>query len=77
MKLIPPDKKQCQTVKTLRNPWALGIEEREERCANKPSVIIKEKKAGADGKKGSMSLCKDCLRLAKKQFGDSVTVVKL
>ena len=76
-KLIPPDKDQCQAEKTL-SKYAMGgrIGERI-RCTNKPVAIIKEKKA-KDGLKGSMSVCAECLEVAKGQLGENYfTVIKL
>ncbi len=38
------------------------------RCENKPTVIATEKEKGADGIRGSMTLCDDCLKVAEKQL---------
>jgi len=80
MKLIPPDKKQCQAEKPCgTNFMTLGglpvgtlV-----RCTNKPTVIITEaNKNKKDGKKGSMALCDDCLGVALKDFTKRHFVIK-
>lgn len=82
IKLVPPDPKQCQANK-LTGCWpdaqhfmALGSGEIEQ-CANKPCVIITEKKKNPkDGLVGSMSLCIDCWAEAIKQLGAETFTVK-
>lgn len=71
-KLVPPDLNRCQCIKQEVNPWAFGIAPPKQ-CENKPTVIIQEHKKPY----GSMSLCDDCLKTAKKQLGKSITVKKL
>lgn len=61
-KLTPPDLKQCQAEKS--NGWnfmTLGGRKEMVRCTNKPTTIVRELKPGKDGRKGSMTLCTDCL----------------
>lgn len=68
IKLIPPDPKRCQALRktgcwpTAHNFMVIGPRQLE-RCANKPSHIVYETKAAADGLKGSMSLCPSCLEV--------------
>lgn len=76
-KLIPPDRDQCQAETHQRAPFMQmgGPPVRVTRCANMPIVIATERKAGAGGKRGSMSLCGACLQIATKQLGsDHFTV---
>lgn len=70
--LIPPDKKQCQAEKY--EPFMMGGNLMR-RCNKKPSVITKEVKPGADGRRGSMSLCPACLKACLKQLGKSAVTV--
>jgi len=73
-KLIPPDKKRCQR-QFVSGCWPdaahfMIIGPRELiRCKNKPAYIIKERKPGRDGKKGSMSLCACCFTTFIREFG--------
>lgn len=71
-KLVPPDLNRCQCIQQEVNPWALGIAAPKQ-CNNKPTVIIQDRKKPY----GSMSLCDDCLKTAKKQLGKTITVKKL
>jgi hypothetical protein len=65
-KLIPPDRKQCQSM-ILSGAWpdaqhfmAMGPRT-STRCTNKPVVIVYELHPGKDAQRGSMSLCGACL----------------
>ncbi len=72
VKLIPPDKKQCQADKPNPNHsfMSFGIHPKYIRCENKPTVILYATVVtNADGQKGSMSLCNDCLKVFLKQVG--------
>lgn len=70
VKLIPPDRKQCQAEKPNGNTFmTLGGVPGLERCKNKPSVIATERKPGEDGLRGSMSLCSDCFTKLIEQQG--------
>jgi hypothetical protein len=70
--LEPPDKKQCQA--DVPNGTNFGrVDVLRVRCTTKPIVIVKEKKPGADGRRGSMSLCGACLTEFQKT-GTEVTV---
>ena len=76
-KLEPPDNNRCQAEKPNgHNFMTLGGEVKMIRCKSKPSVIATEKKAGKDGKKGSMSLCSSCWKAMIKQIGADSTTVK-
>lgn len=71
-KLIPPDLKRCQAEKP--NGWTfmtLGGRQEMVKYANKPTVIVKEKKPGDDGQYGSMTLCTDCLLVFMTQMSPS------
>lgn len=72
VKLIPPDRKQCQCLKPNGNTFMTfgGIPGRVQ-CTNKPCVIVKELKPAKDGLKGSMSLCAECFEV----FGKDMNVV--
>lgn len=71
VKLIPPDKKQCQAEKPNGNSFmTLGGVPGLIRCTNAPTVIAYELVANPDtGQKGSMSLCEDCLKKFLEQVG--------
>lgn len=78
--LTPPDPKQCQAEKK-EGAWpdaehfmVIGPAHMA-RCQNKPTVIIKEVKPAADGRRGSMSLCPDCLKTFLKQNGTTFAVI--
>jgi hypothetical protein len=56
--LIPPDLERCQAEKPNGHTFmTLGGSPGRERCKDKPTVIVKEKKPGKDGQCGSMTLC--------------------
>ena len=61
--MTPPDSKRCQAEKTAAYSFmTLGGRVGDMiRCANPPTVIVTERKPGRDGKRGSMSLCAECL----------------
>lgn len=66
MKLVPPDRKKCQTE--IPNGITFmtmggGVPGRI-RCKNRPNVIVYKKKP-----KGSMSMCNKCLTVFVKQVG--------
>lgn len=69
VKLIPPDKKQCQCEKPNGHTFmSFGGVPGRVRCTNKPAVIITEKQPSPqDGQCGSMSLCSDCLAVFKQR----------
>lgn len=69
--LTPPDPKQCQAEKPNGHSFmTLGGIPGHVRCSEKPAAIVYETKEGADGLKGSMSLCDSCLNVALKQLGN-------
>jgi len=47
------------------------------RCKNVPIVIATETKAGSDGVKGSMTMCDECLKVAKEQSTGFFDLVEL
>jgi hypothetical protein len=68
--LIPPDMKQCQAEKPNGQSFmTLGGGHKMVRCTAAPMWIATERKAGHDGRKGSMSLCDDCGAVMKEQLG--------
>ena len=67
--MIPIDKDRCQTEKPNKvNHFTLGGEPKMIRCNNKPTVIATETKPNKDGIKGSMTMCDECLQVAKNQL---------
>jgi hypothetical protein len=67
--LIPADLTRCQAeVPTGNSFMTLGGRVGRERCRNTPVVVAYETEPGTDGKRGSMSLCKRCLKVFKKQM---------
>ena len=67
--MIPVDKKRCQAYKPNGlNALTIGGVPKLIRCENIPTIVAIENKKGPDGKKGAMSLCNDCLEVAKKQL---------
>ena len=59
--LIPPDHERCQAEKPNgHGSMTLGGSPGRVRCDAKPTVIAVERTAGADGQRGSMSLCDGC-----------------
>jgi hypothetical protein len=70
--LVPPDPKRCQAEKS-NGPFRMGGPAFT-RCGSKPILIVREKKVGKDGRRGSMSLCLECYSQLVKQLGaDHVT----
>lgn len=69
IKLIPPNKKQCQVEKPKGNTFmTLGGVPGLVRCTNKPTVIVAERNPNPeDGQRGSMSMCPECFAVFKKQ----------
>lgn len=67
--LLPPDLERCQAEKPNGNNFmTLGGRPGLVRCENKPAYIVRETKPDGDGIIGSMSLCGDCLEVAKSQL---------
>ena len=64
-KLEPPDTARCQAERKV-GAFALGgrIGKRS-RCERAPTVILEETQPGDDGQRGSMSLCDECLAVAR------------
>lgn len=68
--LVPPDRNRCQAEITSYHPFVMGGQvHRTERCTNKPVLLVKEKEAGSDGLRGSMTLCQSCYAVFLKQPG--------
>lgn len=67
-KLIPPDKDRCQCEVLGGSFMTLGPRQWE-RCPDKAVYIAKEKQAGDDGQRGSMSLCEKCANRMLSEFG--------
>lgn len=67
--MIPIDKERCQAEKPNgENFMTLGGGHKMIRCNERPTVIITETHIGPDGLRGSMCLCDECLKVAKKQL---------
>lgn len=75
VKLIPPDKKQCQAEILEGSFMTLGPR-RYVRCASKAVYIAKENKPNSDGQRGSMSLCDDCLPKMTAAYGLKYATVR-
>ena len=76
--LIPPDLTRCQAEKPNgQGPFTLGGGHKMIRCNLAPKVTITEKKPGADGQVGSMSLCEHCLEVFQNQEGTPDVFVRL
>lgn len=81
VKLIPPDKKRCQAMKKEgchpdAEHFMVHGPGRFVRCTKAPTVIAYENKPAADGLKGSMSLCDECLELYLKAFPPGHSTIK-
>ena len=74
-KLIPVDKNQCQVEKPNTNFMSFGGR-LVNRCTNKPDVIVYEQNKRANGLKGSMSMCQDCLKKFIELVGLKGYIVK-
>ena len=78
VKLIPPDKKQCQAEKPNGHSFmTLGGRPGRERCTNKPTMLATEKKPGKDGQRGSMTVCDECFSVMQKQMPGAATYQRL
>lgn len=76
--LTPPDLKRCQAVAQTYNPMAFGSCHRENRCQRVSVYIAKETKPASDGKRGSMSLCAACSKIALEKLGKAAfTLTKI
>jgi hypothetical protein len=67
-KLIPADRKQCQSEKPnpAYGPFKMGgSPHRYVRCENAPRWIAVETKPASDGLMGTMSLCDECKAVCK------------
>lgn len=76
--LIPPDTEQCQAEHTApTNFMTLGGPPvgTMVRCKNKPTHLLKENKPDEDGRRGSMTLCDECLAVFKKEFPASFATI--
>jgi hypothetical protein len=73
--LVPPDLERCQAEKPGNGPFIIGGKIGDPkngyrtRCSNRPTVIATEKKPGSDGRRGSMSICDECLPYLIRQMG--------
>lgn len=62
--LIPADPQRCQAEQKIYQPFVMGGSvRRTERCTALPVFIAVELKPGADGRRGSMSLCLKCAKV--------------
>lgn len=67
--LVPPDLERCQAEFQEGSFMTFGPRPRV-RCPCKPTFIAKENKPGPDGKRGSMSLCYNCVKVFEKNMGE-------
>lgn len=75
--LTPPDFDRCQAEKPNGHSFmTLGGRPGLERCDRKPTVLVTEKKPGADGRAGSMTLCDGCLAVFRKQMPKDLVDIK-
>ncbi len=75
--LTPPDFDQCQAEKSNGVSFMTLVGRHEMvRCDRPPTVLIVENKPGADGRKGSMTLCDGCLAVFRKQTPKDFATVK-
>lgn len=65
--LTPPDFNRCQAVKKVGAFTMGGRVGDSWRCEFLPCVVIRETEPGSDGRTGSMSLCAECLEVARNQ----------
>jgi len=68
-KLVPADPARCQAQIKEGSFMTLGPRQWG-RCKAKPAVIVAEVKPGADGQRGSMSLCASCLAVFQRSWPD-------
>lgn len=67
--LTPPSRERCQAeITTTPSPFTMGgdLSPKTERCAQKPRHLLTEIEPGSDGRRGSMSLCDECLKVFKE-----------
>lgn len=67
--MIPVDVHRCQTEKRDGSFMTLGPRTWT-RCSNPATVVAVERTPGEDGKTGGMSMCDDCLAVAREKLGD-------
>lgn len=73
--LEAPDKERCQAEKKASFMQMGGPLMR--RCAKRPMLIVKEKKPGPDGRRGSMSLCEECFAEFLVAYGPNHAIVRM
>lgn len=72
----PLDAERCQAEKPNGNSFmTFGGVPGLERCRSKPAFVVVEKKAGADGLQGAMTMCAECFMVFKKQVGTKNALV--
>ncbi len=76
--LEPADPQRCQALKhNGYNFMTLGGRPGMVRCKTPPVVIAVEAEEGADGQRGSMSVCAACLVVMSKQMPGKFTLEEL
>ena len=74
--ITPIDYNACQAEKPNGASFmTMGGVPKQIRCTNKPNVIATETEKGEDGIQGSMSLCNECLEVAKKQLPPNFFII--
>ena len=73
--LIPPDLKRCQAERLEGSFMTFGPRQLV-RCERTPKWVVKEKKPGEDGRRGSMSLCAECAEIMEFKYGKDFATFK-
>lgn len=80
--LTPPDRERCQARVPTGGPFVVGGPSGDPRdgyrvrCMNTPAVIATEMKPDTDGRRGSMSLCEECLGVFNKQMPEGFATLE-
>lgn len=70
--IAPADVNRCQAEKPNGATFmSMGGRPELVRCKDVPSVIVVENETDENGERGSMSLCEDCLKVAKQQLPEN------
>lgn len=75
--LDPIDVRRCQAIKPNGNSFmTIGGVVGRERCKNTATCIIIQISPAEDGLRGGMSVCNECLEVAKFQLGADTFVIQ-
>ncbi len=69
--LVPPDLERCEAERSAGHTFMTlgGRVGQMVRCDSKPIIVVTEVSPGKDGRRGSMSLCGECLNVLLAQPG--------